>query len=79
MQIINTFVIAGIEEIRAFTTSLNPSFLPITLKGLRALSTLKAFRDFKAPPEEFPLIKNTRSVIEAATTIKSSKFQADLR
>lgn len=77
-QTISTLVIAGIEDRRAFTTSLKPSFLPITLKGRSALRTLKAFRDFKAPPEELPLIKTIRSIIDATTTMKSSIFQADL-
>ena len=77
-QTISTLVIAGIEESRALTTSLRPSFLPITLKGLKALRTLRAFRDFRVPPEDEPLRKTTRSIIEATTTIKSRIFQAFL-
>lgn len=41
-----TLVIEGIEESRALTTNLIPSFLEIILNGLNALKALKAFNDF---------------------------------
>ena len=41
-----TFFIEGIEANSAFTTSLIPSFLEITLSGLNALSALRAFRAY---------------------------------
>lgn len=74
-----TFVIEGIEASKALTTSLNPSFLLITLSGLKALSALKAFKDFKAlPPAVEPERVTYKSTIDAETTKKSSAFQADL-
>ena len=38
---------AGNEAKSELTTNFNPSFLEITLSGLRALSALRAFNDFK--------------------------------
>lgn len=52
VQTMITFVIAGIEDNRALTTSLRPSFLLMTLSGLKALSALRAFRDLRAPPAD---------------------------
>jgi len=39
----STFVIEGIEARRAFTIKRIPSFLEITLSGLKALNALRAF------------------------------------
>ena len=47
-QIRSTLVIEGREANKAFTTSLIPSSLEITLSGLKPLNALKAFRDFIA-------------------------------
>lgn len=45
---INITLSRAFKELKiAFTTSFNPSFLLITLKGLNALKALKAFNDFK--------------------------------
>jgi hypothetical protein len=43
----NTLNKADRELNKALTTSLSPSFLLITLKGLNALKALNAFNDFK--------------------------------
>jgi len=40
-----TLPIDGREARRAITTNLMPSFLDITLRGLKALMALKALRD----------------------------------
>jgi 5S rRNA maturation endonuclease (ribonuclease M5) len=42
-----TFVIEGKEDKSAVTISFIPGFLEIILSGLRALSALKALRDYR--------------------------------
>ena len=73
----STFDIDGIDAIKAITTSFIPSFLEITLKGLSALKALSAFNAANCEPS-IPIMKNNKSIKEATTTKKSSRFQAFL-
>ena len=78
VQTIITFVIAGIDDKSALTTNLRPSFLLMTLNGRNALSALNALSDLRAlPPAVDPETKIPKSIIEATTTMKSRKFQAE--
>lgn len=70
LETIKTFPRAGKELNIDSTTILRPSFLEITLSGLKALNALKAFKDLKALVSEMK--KSIRAVI---TTRKSSMFQ----
>jgi hypothetical protein len=67
-----TFPSAGRALNKELTTSFSPSFLLITLSGLRALKALKAFNDFNA---ELPPEPTEKSIKEAKTTKKSKMFQ----
>ena len=66
-----TFARAGIELKIDSTTIFRPSFLEITLRGLRALIALNAFRDLRAVVEVSAIKKSISAV---HTTNKSRMF-----
>lgn len=76
---IMTLIIAGRDANKEFTINFKPSFLLITLSGLKALRALNAFKDFKdllldpvPPPFMLEIMKSMK---EAQTTKKSNTFQ----
>lgn len=67
---------AGSDEKRVFTTICSPSFLLITLRGLKALNALSAFKllSVLVSAPEFDKV-TARSASDAHTIKKSSMFQ----
>lgn len=59
----------GIAEINVYTASFNPSFLDITLNGLKTLINLNTLKIFSF------LLLTIIDINENTTIIKSNKFQ----
>lgn len=72
-QTSNTFVIEGSDANKAFTTNLIPSFLLITLRGLKARSALNDLRAYSCYIS-MPITIKDKSIIETVTTNKSKQF-----
>jgi hypothetical protein len=76
MHTMSTFVIAGIDANKAFTTTLSPSFLEIIQRGRRAQIAQRALRLLSVLVSTDELKENPKSTRLHITTVKSSIFHA---